>query len=210
MSRPLPLNVLRGNGRGRLRSPNRRVLPSMEKVLQALGPVGLPRAAALAVVRKEIAGLRQAGLVPGDNAMLVGLRANCERLRRQRLQPVINGTGFLLHTNLGRAPLGSRVVAHLSSIAANFNNLEYDLVEGGRGTRAAYLECNLALLCGAEAATVVLVPHAIAPADFAARMRLGFPPVVGYVACGCFRIDLRTVFPSQDEPLVHALRSATA
>src|SRR5207249_9590094 len=72
-----------------------------------------------------------------------------------RIQPVINGTGILVHTNLGRAPLGPAVVEALATIAANYNNLEFDLSGGERGSRAAYLEHNLALLCGAEAATVV-------------------------------------------------------
>src|SRR5204863_2175325 len=76
-------------------------------------------------------------------------------LRSARIQPVINGTGVLIHTNLGRAPLGAQVIQTLATIGANYNNLEFDLGGGERGGRAAYLEHNLALLCGAEAATVV-------------------------------------------------------
>ena len=68
---------------------------------------------------------------------------------------MINGTGILIHTNLGRAPLGSAAIETLTSIGASYNNLEFDLGGGERGGRAAYLEHNLALLCGAEAATVV-------------------------------------------------------
>ena len=69
--------------------------------------------------------------------------------------PVINGTGVLIHTNLGRAPLGRGVVDALIEIAGNYNNLEYDLSGGQRGGRAAYLMHNLAVLCGAQAACVV-------------------------------------------------------
>jgi len=72
-----------------------------------------------------------------------------------RLQPVINGTGILIHTNLGRAPLGPVVQRTLATLAGQYSNLELDLETGGRGTRAGYLEHNLALLCGAPAATVV-------------------------------------------------------
>ncbi len=68
---------------------------------------------------------------------------------------MINGTGILVHTNFGRAPLGPDVVSAISTIGSNYNNLEYSLTGGTRGGRAAYLEHGLALLCGAEAATVV-------------------------------------------------------
>jgi L-seryl-tRNA(Ser) seleniumtransferase len=68
---------------------------------------------------------------------------------------VINGTGVLIHTNLGRAPLGSSAASALGSIAEHYNNLELDLESGERGGRAAYVDRLLALLCGAEAAMVV-------------------------------------------------------
>ena len=75
-------------------------------------------------------------------------------MRLTRIQPVINGTGIVVHTNLGRSPLGAAVAETLQSIALYYNNLEFDLRTGDRGGRASYLEHNLALLCGAEAATV--------------------------------------------------------
>lgn len=137
------------------RTTNRlRSIPAVEKALQALGPMDLPRPAVVAVVRRELAALRAAKEVPGFDAVLARIRAALENLRRARIQPLINGTGILVHTNLGRSPLGSAVVETLCTIAANYNNLEYDLTGGERGGRAAYLEHNLALLCGAEAATV--------------------------------------------------------
>src|SRR5262249_8241048 len=71
------------------------------------------------------------------------------------LQPVINGTGILVHTNLGRAPLPETVLDTVREIGGGYSNLEYDLVGGERGGRAAYLESALARLCEAEAATVV-------------------------------------------------------
>jgi L-seryl-tRNA(Ser) seleniumtransferase len=83
------------------------------------------------------------------------VRAAVDELRRARIQPVINGTGILAHTNFGRAPLGRAVVDSLTSIASEYNNLEYDSAAGARGDRAAYLEQCLAALSGAEAATVV-------------------------------------------------------
>src|SRR5205085_8486892 len=74
---------------------------------------------------------------------------------RRRLQSVINGTGVIIHTNLGRAPMGRRVADAVAAATLNYTNLEYDPASGSRGQRATYLERNLALLCGAEAATVV-------------------------------------------------------
>src|SRR5262249_4824511 len=78
-----------------------------------------------------------------------------ESFSSARLQPVINGTGILVHTNLGRAPLAAEAIAAMNDIAAYYNNLEYDLLNGERGSRGNALEHKLAVLCEAEAATVV-------------------------------------------------------
>lgn len=131
-----------------------RGIPSVEKVLQALGEAGLPRPVVTAVVRREVAALREAKEIPDFDIVVAGIRTTLGTLRLSRIQPVINGTGILIHTNLGRSPLGPAVVETLASIGANYNNLEYDLATGERGGRATYLEHALALLCGAEAATV--------------------------------------------------------
>src|SRR6185503_4236078 len=132
-----------------------RSLPAVEKVLQALGAVDVPRPAVVGIVRRELSGIRSEKQVPNFEAVLARIRSSLDALRRSRILPVINGTGVLVHTNLGRSPLGPAVVETLRAIAANYNNLEFDLTGGERGSRAAYLEHNLALLCGAEAATVV-------------------------------------------------------
>ena len=132
-----------------------RSLPAVEKVLQSLGAVDVPRPTVVGVVRRELAGLRSKKQVPNFDAVLARIRFSLDALRRSRILPVINGTGVIVHTNLGRSPLGPAVVETLQAIAANYNNLEFDLTGGERGGRAAYLEHNLALLCGAEAATVV-------------------------------------------------------
>jgi L-seryl-tRNA(Ser) seleniumtransferase len=70
-------------------------------------------------------------------------------------QPVINGTGIILHTNLGRAPLSEKALKAVSSLGAQYINLESDLEEGGRGTRSLELRRVLAVLTGAEDAVVV-------------------------------------------------------
>ncbi len=137
--------------------PSRRDIPSVDKVVRALGALDVPRPAVTAVVRRELASLRadQAAAVPAFEEVVIRVRGALDRLCAGRIRPVINGTGVLLHTNLGRAPLASAAVEALAAAGTGYSNLEYDLTTGERGTRGAYLEHNLALACGAEAATAV-------------------------------------------------------
>ena len=132
-----------------------RGIPSVDKLALAMGDTGLPHPTVVAVIRRELAALRKHGTIPGFDDILSHLHSALGILRASRIQPVINGTGILVHTNFGRAPLGLAVMEAVSRIALQYNNIEYELAEGGRGNRAAYLEQNLALLCGADAATVV-------------------------------------------------------
>jgi L-seryl-tRNA(Ser) seleniumtransferase len=132
-----------------------RAIPAVEKVLQALGDADLPRPMVLEVVRRELAALRKQKSIPAFDAVLAIVRDALRDLRASRIRPLINGTGILIHTNFGRAPLGLDVIQALSSIGSNYSNLEYGLAGGTRGGRAAYLEQSLAALCAAEAATVV-------------------------------------------------------
>jgi L-seryl-tRNA(Ser) seleniumtransferase len=132
-----------------------RGIPSVDKLAQALNDTGLPHPTIVATIRRELATLRKHGTVPGFEELLSRLRSVLEPLRASRIQPVINGTGILVHTNFGRAPLGHAVMEEISRIGSQYNNLEYGLAEGTRGGRASYLEHNLAVLCGSEAATVV-------------------------------------------------------
>ncbi len=132
-----------------------RAIPSVDKILHALGEVGLPTAVIVDAVRRELVALRKEKTVPAFDQLLSRFQTTFRELRASRIQPVINGTGILIHTNLGRAPLGATVMDALTKIGRNYNNLEYGLTGGARGGRAAYLERCLALLCTAEAATVV-------------------------------------------------------
>jgi len=132
-----------------------RAIPAVEKVLQSLGELSLPRQAVVAIVRRELGLLRKERKIPDFETVVERIRGALQTLRADRIQPVINGTGILVHTNFGRAPLGPAVLETLEIVGSNYNNLEYDLSTGERGGRATYLENNLALLCGAEAATVV-------------------------------------------------------
>ncbi len=74
---------------------------------------------------------------------------------RGSLRPVLNATGVVIHTNLGRAPIAPVALERLAAIAAGYSNLEYDLAEGTRGSRTVHAESLLTTLTGAEAAVVV-------------------------------------------------------
>jgi len=74
---------------------------------------------------------------------------------RPSLEPIINASGVILHTNLGRAPLASPAIDRVAAIARGYSSLEYDLGRGARGTRDVHAEALLCRLTGAEAAVVV-------------------------------------------------------
>src|ERR1700677_2500405 len=96
-----------------------------------------------------------------------------ERILAPSLRRVINATGVVLHTNLGRAPLARQAVAGIVATAPLHHNLEYDLARGERGKRDAHTSRLLAELCGTEtaivvnnnAAAVLLVLHALAKGE---------------------------------------------
>ena len=105
--------------------------------------------AALDRAREEI----QAGHDPGDLAERVEREA-AARLD-PRLRRVLNATGVILHTNLGRAPLAEAALRRIAEVAGGYSNLEYDLASGSRGSRQDHLAAALRDLTGAEAALVV-------------------------------------------------------
>jgi L-seryl-tRNA(Ser) seleniumtransferase len=83
------------------------------------------------------------------------IAAEADRLLRPSLQPVINATGVILHTNLGRAPLAAAVVEAIKNAATQYSNLEYNLASGARGKRDDHTSELLTRLTGAEDAIVV-------------------------------------------------------
>jgi len=144
-----------------------RQIPSVDELLLQ------PRLAALArqvdrvllveISRAVLADLR--ARIAGDSnwtAMTVNpesveelVAGEVERVLARSLQPVINATGVILHTNLGRAPLPSAVVEEFRRTATQYSNLEYDLEAGARGKRDVHTAELLTRLTGAEAAVVV-------------------------------------------------------
>ena len=144
-----------------MKSRSRRAIPAVSKVLDSLGEsasparTDLPRPLIVDLVRKELAQLRRSRKIPQFSEIVDLVRASLGKLRASRIQPVINGTGIVVHTNLGRSSLAQGAGETLRNIASSYNNLELDLTTGDRGRRGAYLERALAVLCQAEAATVV-------------------------------------------------------
>jgi L-seryl-tRNA(Ser) seleniumtransferase len=139
----------------KVKGRSRRDIPSVSRLLEALGQIDLPRPLIVDLVRRELAQLRRRSEIPEFNAIIDLVRESIEELRATRIQPVINGTGIIVHTNLGRSPLPLGAGETLRQIASAYNNIELDLSSGGRGQRGDYVERALALLCGADAATIV-------------------------------------------------------
>jgi L-seryl-tRNA(Ser) seleniumtransferase len=139
----------------------RRRLPQVDRLVAQLegDAAGLPRAVVVDAVRTVVDAARRRArrtkqVPPADE-----LQASCaDELRRRRanlLRPVINATGVVLHTNLGRAPLSPAAIDAVVAVARGYSNLEFDTDHGRRGDRYVHVEPLLALLCGTEAALVV-------------------------------------------------------
>jgi L-seryl-tRNA(Ser) seleniumtransferase len=93
--------------------------------------------------------------VPMNAILLTETREWLESLIAPTLLPVINATGVIVHTNLGRAPLSQSSISAVQEVAAGYSNLEYDLKAGERGSRTVHAAVQLQRLTGAESALVV-------------------------------------------------------
>lgn len=138
-------------------------LPSVEILAKSLtqslaGRSPLPRALVTSFVQREINRHRHAilaGESPSREEVEQDIASRLREFAASRLQPVINATGVIIHTNLGRSPLGIHAAKRLTEIATGYCNLEFNLPDGTRGKRAGYLETALASLLDADAATAV-------------------------------------------------------
>jgi L-seryl-tRNA(Ser) seleniumtransferase len=113
----------------------------------------VPRNLVVAAAREAVEAVRAGAAVPADWGEAIG-----ERVRHHlapSLQPVLNATGVVLHTNLGRAPLAEPALAALRAVAAGYSNLELDLASGARGSRSDHCATRLAGLTRTEGALVV-------------------------------------------------------
>jgi L-seryl-tRNA(Ser) seleniumtransferase len=95
------------------------------------------------------------GRAPDQEKLEEAVATRAKRLERPNLRRVINATGVVLHTNLGRAPLAPTAIERVTEVASGYSNLEYDLESGHRGSRGQHLEGLLRELSGAEAALAV-------------------------------------------------------
>ena len=140
-----------------------RSLPSVDQLLQMplvvewITDYGRPLT--LEAIRTTLDDVRsgfQAGkTVPDLDVLLEQTRLLLEKWVTPTLLPVINASGVVLHTNLGRAPLSAAAIQAAQGVAAGYSTLEYDLLKGKRGTRLLHAEALLQHLTGAEAAIVV-------------------------------------------------------
>ncbi len=145
-------------------SDPRRNLPSVDRLIHD-AKIESPNLADWALLSASRDVIQQArdGISRGDRsgeslsmAALVGLATiEARRLSMRHPRAVINATGILLHTNLGRAPLSMPAQAAIAEAARGYSNLELDLETGRRGSRMGRLEAKLVALSGAEAAHVV-------------------------------------------------------
>jgi L-seryl-tRNA(Ser) seleniumtransferase len=136
-----------------------RALPSVHQVLeqgeaQALIAVH-GRALVLFAVQRALDEERSSGAIAESPARMARIEALVGELRRPRLRPVINATGVVLHTNLGRAPMAAAAAKAAAGIAGRYSTLEFDPRTGRRGRRHDLVAESLRYLTGAEAAAVV-------------------------------------------------------
>lgn len=145
-----------------------RLIPSIERLRQRPSvqrlEVRYGRETTVQALRDEAAALRLR--LSGDKVTLhdaaeaaerieAGLASRLAAALSPSLQPVVNATGVIVHTNLGRAPLGRTAIGRIAALAGGYTNIEYDLSEGRRGSRAVHASTLVTRLTGAEAAVVV-------------------------------------------------------
>jgi L-seryl-tRNA(Ser) seleniumtransferase len=142
-------------------SDARRSLPSVNSLLESDGVRSLltraPRGVVVDAIRRTIEAARTApeSAPHTDTDWARAVASSVERSLRPSLRRVINGTGVVLHTNLGRAPLPQAAIDAIARVAGGFSNLEFDIERGERGSRYTHCTNLLQELTGAEDALVV-------------------------------------------------------
>ena len=140
-----------------------RQLPSVDRLLREKAAEEMaeryPRDLVVQAIRDELelarAAIREGGVAPETSVLLQGVRLRLERAFQPSLRPVVNATGVIIHTNLGRAPLSDQAVRAILQVARGYSNLEYRLEEGVRGSRHDHLSELLRRITGAEDALAV-------------------------------------------------------
>ncbi|HEX7152424.1 MAG TPA: L-seryl-tRNA(Sec) selenium transferase [Thermoanaerobaculia bacterium] len=133
-----------------------RTIPSVERILSssALAPLTAEfgREQVKEAVVAHLSLLRRSGAAFDEAALLAEVRGRLSTAVGSSLRRVINGTGVLIHTNLGRCPVNPELWREAESLVSGYTNLEFDLDEGGRGKRDEHLASLCATVFGAEAA----------------------------------------------------------
>ncbi len=140
-----------------------RKLPKADRLLEAADRAGLVarlgHGPVIEAIRRDLDRIRddvlRGAACPAPEEIERGLFARLEEASRGSLRPVVNATGVVVHTNLGRAPLSGEAMDAMRRAAAGYTNLEYDLAAGERGDRYGHAEAPLCRLTGAEGALVV-------------------------------------------------------
>src|SRR6202166_4053067 len=153
-----------------------RELPSVDELVRAPhvaslaardGPAAVTDAprAVLARLMEEIASglLEEPTLRLALDGLADAVKEHLRQALRHSLRPVINATGVILHTNLGRAPLAEAALAHIGETAGRFSNLEFDLEAGARGKRDVHVDRLFRNLLGESAAYVATAASAVPP-----------------------------------------------
>jgi L-seryl-tRNA(Ser) seleniumtransferase len=140
-----------------------RDLPAVDKLLQTKSAARMMdtygRPLTVDALRDQLDAIRddvrQGAALPDDDVILERARVSLEALMQSSLLPVINASGVILHTNLGRAPLSEDAIRAMQAVATEYGTLEYDLKRGKRGKRDVHCQRSLQRLTDAEAALVV-------------------------------------------------------
>jgi L-seryl-tRNA(Ser) seleniumtransferase len=144
--------------------PTFRDIPSIEQLRQRESVRSLERThghrAVVDALRAETEAMRRRvaeGTAPPEVARAIedALPARLDETTAASLRPVINATGVILHTNLGRAPLAAAAIARIASLSNGYTNLEYDIARGARGHRDVHAERLVCRITGAASAVVV-------------------------------------------------------
>ena len=139
-------------------------IPSVDELLKLKTVEGwlkaYPRGVVLTAIRHTL-DIKRALILAGETpemttgAILDKIGESIKRLSTYRLRPLINATGIIIHTNLGRSLLSKRAIENICSISNRYSNLEYDLSNGKRGKRYSHIKEILREITGAEDAIVV-------------------------------------------------------
>jgi len=138
-----------------------RELPSVNSILENmdLSAISAPRSYITELIRSELANIREMAIdgdIPGSREMIrERIQQNVLKSAERSLRQVINGTGIVLHTGLGRAPLSFRMMEQAIRRVTGYANLELDLISGKRGERLSHISRLLNALAGSEASLAV-------------------------------------------------------